>query len=48
MQETQGLQDLGLCEVLMVNYLAKNYGPLVKGRRKNIEIQEGDWCEIDL
>ena len=34
MQETQGLWELGDKEPLIVNYLAKHYGPVASGRRK--------------
>ena len=44
MQETQNLWDLGKNEVLIVNYLAKNYPPESKGRRENIK--EIDWYEL--
>ena len=44
MQETQKLWDLGDNETLILDYLAKHYGPEDKGRRQNIEIEE--WYEI--
>jgi hypothetical protein len=34
MQETQGLWSLGDQEPLIVDYLAKHYGPVSSGRRK--------------
>lgn len=37
MQETQKLWDLGDKEVIILDYLAKNYAPENTGRRKNIE-----------
>ncbi len=37
MQETQKLWDLGEKEVVILDYLAKNYAPENTGRRKNIE-----------
>lgn len=37
MQQTQKLWDLGLQEEVILNYLAKNYGPQNTGRRKNLE-----------
>ncbi|OQD44015.1 monoheme cytochrome C [Croceivirga radicis] len=36
MQETQNLWDLGDNEVIILNYLAKNYAPEQKGRRENL------------
>lgn len=36
MQKTQNLWDLGEKEATIVNYLATNYAPLKKGRRKNL------------
>lgn len=37
MQETQKLWDLGEKEVVILDYLAKNYAPENSGRRKNLE-----------
>jgi hypothetical protein len=37
MQETQGLEDLGEHESIILDYLAKNYAPESKGRRPNLE-----------
>jgi len=37
MQETQKLWDLGSTEGPIVNYLAKNYGPVESSRRANLE-----------
>ena len=37
MQETQNLWDLGKNEEVILTYLAKNYAPTQKGRRKNLE-----------
>ncbi|NJB36492.1 monoheme cytochrome C [Croceivirga sp. JEA036] len=36
MQETQNLWDLGDNEVIILDYLAKNYAPEKKGRRENL------------
>ena len=36
MQETQNLWDLGPNEPLILDYLAKNYAPVDKGRRANL------------
>lgn len=44
MQETQGLWDLGQNEELIVSYLAKNYAPEARGRRKPLEIE---WYQLD-
>ncbi|WP_337992828.1 monoheme cytochrome C [Flavivirga sp. 57AJ16] len=44
MQETQNLWDLGTNEVVIVNYLAKNYGIEEKGRRDNLENVE--WYDL--
>lgn len=41
MQRTQKLWDLGENEVLILDYLSKNYAPEATGRRKNLE--EIDW-----
>jgi hypothetical protein len=46
MQATQKLWDLGDNEAVILNYLAKHYGPEDKGRRQNIEIEE--WYEISM
>lgn len=40
MQETQNLWDLGGNEEPIVNYLAKNYAPIQKGRRQNLDAIE--------
>jgi len=40
MQKTQNLWDLGKNEDRIVSYLAKNYGPIKKGRRENIKVAE--------
>ena len=45
MQETQKLWDLGANEPKIVAYLAKNYGPKKKFRRKNLGNVE--WFELD-
>lgn len=44
MQETQKLWDLGLQEEVILNYLAKNYGPVNSGRRKNLE--DIEWYKL--
>ncbi len=44
MQETQNLWDLGNNEELIVNYLAKYYAPVQKGRRQNLTNVE--WYEL--
>jgi hypothetical protein len=45
MQETQKLWDLGATEDPIVNYLAKNYGPVESSRRTNLENIE--WYELE-
>ena len=45
MQETQKLWDLGPTEDPIVNYLAKNYGPVESSRRANLENIE--WYELE-
>ncbi|MAU26397.1 MAG: monoheme cytochrome C [Muricauda sp.] len=44
MQETQNLWNLGPNEEKIIDYLAKNYGPVSKGRRQNL--QNVDWYEL--
>lgn len=38
MQETQGLWPLGENEPIILDYLARNYGPIETGRRKPLEV----------
>ena len=38
MQETQGLWSLGDAEPVILDYLAKNYGPIETGRRRPLEV----------
>ncbi len=45
MQETQKLWDLGENEPLILDYLAKNYGPQKEGRRRNLENVE--WYALE-
>jgi len=45
MQETQKLWDLGANEELILDYLATYYGPVKKGRRAHLEIEE--WYQIN-
>ena len=45
MQETQKLWDLGSTEGPIVNYLAKNYGPVESSRRANLKNIE--WYELE-
>ncbi len=45
MQETQGLQDLGESERLILDYLSANYAPEATGRRKPLSNIE--WYDID-
>jgi len=44
MQTTQKLWDLGKNEVLILDYLGKNYKPNKKGRRQNLK--NIDWYEL--
>ena len=48
MQETQGLRDLGADEDRILDYLATNYAPEEKGRRKNLNIKEVKWYILNL
>ena len=45
MQETQNLWDLGDKQEIIVGYLAKNYGPVSKGRRSTLTNVE--WYELE-
>ncbi|MCL6266959.1 monoheme cytochrome C [Flagellimonas myxillae] len=45
MQETQNLWDLGNNEELILTYLAKNYAPVAKGRRQNLD--QTVWYELE-
>lgn len=45
MQETQNLWDLGQNQEIITTYLAKNYGPVAKGRRQNLE--NIDWYPLE-
>ena len=38
MQETQGLWPLGDAEPLILDYLARHYGPLPRGRRAPLQV----------
>ncbi|TAI47307.1 monoheme cytochrome C [Flagellimonas allohymeniacidonis] len=44
MQETQNLWDLGANQDVITAYLAKNYGPVAKGRRQNLK--DIDWYPL--
>lgn len=48
MQETQGLQDLGTKEPIILNYLAKYYAPEETGRRANLDLTEVEWYILKL
>lgn len=48
MQETQGLWDLGKDRTIILDYLAKHYKPLEKGRRENIDVAEIEWYILEL
>lgn len=43
MQETQGLQDLGANEVIVLDYLAEHYAPKAAGRRPNLDVEAIEW-----
>lgn len=45
MQETQNLWPLGPNEEKIIDYLAKNYGPVSKGRRQNL--QNIEWYDLE-
>lgn len=47
MQATQGLPDLGANEPIIIDYLAKYYAPEHAGRRKNIDMAEVEWYELE-
>ena len=44
MQQTQNLSDLGENEVIILNYLEKNYAPKKQGRRA--PLKDIDWYEL--
>lgn len=48
MQETQGLQDLGLNEPRILDYLAKHYAPQEVGRRSNLDVAEIKWYILNI
>lgn len=48
MQETQGLQDLGSKEPIILDYLAKYYAPEDVGRRANLDMEEIEWYILNL
>ncbi len=45
MQETQNLWPLGEKQKIIVDYLVKNYPPIDKGRRANLE--EIEWYALE-
>ncbi len=45
MQETQNLWDLGTNQELILSYLSKNYAPLSKGRRQ--QLNQTEWYQIE-
>ena len=47
MQETQGLQDLGSNEVLVLDYLAEHYAPEAMGRRPNLDVEAIEWYILE-
>jgi len=48
MQKSQGLQDLGSKEAIILDYLAKYYAPEEIGRRKNLDIAAVKWYILEL
>jgi len=48
MQETQGLNDLGDNEPVILDYLAKYYSPVEVGRRENLDIEAIEWYILNL
>lgn len=48
MQATQGLNDLGDNEPLILDYLAKHYAPKEVGRRQNLNVEEIKWYVLNL
>jgi hypothetical protein len=48
MQATQGLPDLGKREVIILDYLAKNYAPKDEGRRMVLDQSEIEWYALQL
>lgn len=48
MQASQGLWDLGANELIILDYLAKNYAPEDVGRRANIDVEAIEWYVLDL
>jgi len=48
MQETQGLQDLGSSEVVILDYLAEHYAPKHTGRRQQIDAEAVEWYVLSL
>ncbi len=48
MQETQGLNDLGKNEPIVLDYLAKHYAPKEEGRRANIDVEAIKWYVLNL
>jgi len=48
MQETQGLNDLGKDEPIVLDYLAKHYAPKKEGRRANLDVEAIKWYVLNL
>ncbi len=48
MQETQGLNDLGDKEPIILDYLAEYYAPTELGRRENLDIETIEWYILNL
>ncbi len=48
MQATQGLQDLGDSEPVILDYLAKYYAPKATGRRAQLDLANIEWYILEL
>lgn len=48
MQESQGLQDLGIYEPKILDYLSSHYAPEEIGRRQNLNVEEIEWYVLDF
>ncbi len=48
MYATQGLNDLGSKEPIILDYLAKHYAPQAVGRRANLDMAAIEWYILEL
>lgn len=48
MQQTQGLQDLGVNEPIILDYLEEYYSPIEVSRRPNIDMDEVEWYILNV